>query len=114
MARWRRRVGKLSDFSLEIGAGSSVWTKARHEPLLMFVCLPLACHRAWKLRGTVLLDGYERKMRELHKTNSRLGGRLLRKLFVQARQLETMPDGLVRGLLQHAREQPVSNQDPGR
>jgi hypothetical protein len=48
-ARWRRKVGKLSNFHLEIGAGSSVWTKARHEPLLMYVCLPLSRHRPWTL-----------------------------------------------------------------
>jgi hypothetical protein len=108
-ARWRRRVGKLSDFHLEIGAGSSIWTRAQHEPLLIFVCLPLSRHRPWKLRGAELLDGFERKMRELHKTNSRFRGRLLRKLFVQTRVLESMPDRLVRGMLQRAREQPLPN-----
>jgi hypothetical protein len=108
-ARWRRRVGKLSDFHLEIGAGSSVWTRARHEPLLIFVCLPLSRHRPWKLRGTKLLDGFERQVRELHKTNSRFRGRLLRKLFVQTRVLESLPDRLVRRMLQRAGEQPVSN-----
>jgi hypothetical protein len=113
-ARWRRRVGKLSDFHLEIGAGSSVWTKGRHEPLLMYVCLPLSRHRPWKLRGTVLLDGYERKMRELHQTNSRLRGRLLRKLLIQTRKLETMPDGMVRRMLHRAAEQPVPNPDARR
>jgi hypothetical protein len=100
-------VGKLSDFHFEIGAGSSVWTKARHEPLLIFVCLPLSRHRPWKLRGTLLLEELDRKMRELHKTNSRFRGRLLRKLFLQTRKLEGMPDRMVRRVLQRSGEQPI-------
>ena len=104
-ARWRRRVGKLSDFHFEIGAGSSVWTKAR--PLLIFVCLPLSRHMPWKLRGTLLLEEFDGKMRELHKTNSRFRGRLLRKLFLQMRKLESMPDRMVRRVLQRSGEQPI-------
>jgi hypothetical protein len=100
-------VGKLSDFHFEIGAGSSVWTKARHEPLLIFVRLPLSRHRPWKLQGTLLLEELDRKMRELHKTNSRFRGRLLRKLFLQTRKLEGMPDRMVRRMLQRSGEQPI-------
>jgi hypothetical protein len=100
-------VGKLSDFHFEIGAGSSVWTKARHKPLLIFVCLTLSPHRPWKLRGTLLLEELDRKMRELHKTNSRFRGNLLRKRFLQTRKLEGMPDRMVRRMLQRSGEQPI-------
>jgi hypothetical protein len=48
-ARWRRRIAKLVDVDFEIGPGSSIWQKARHEPLLIYVCLPLAVHSPWKL-----------------------------------------------------------------
>jgi hypothetical protein len=102
------RVGRLADFKFEIQAGSDVWTKSRHEPLLIYVCLPLSTHSPWKLKGTKFMDGLERKMRELHKTNRKRRGRLLRKLFVQARGLDSLPKGLVRGMLQRAKHKPFS------
>jgi hypothetical protein len=113
-ARWRRRVGRLADFKFEIGAGSDVWTRARHEPLLIYVCLPLSNHSPWKLRGTKFLDGLERKMRELHPTNCKRRGRLLRKLLVQARGLDALPEGLVRGMLQRAEHKPFPGKDGSR
>jgi hypothetical protein len=96
---WRRRVGKLADFKFELGPGSKVWGLARHEPLLIFVCLPLSKHRPWKLKGTKFVEGLERKMRELHKTNCRRRGRILRKLFIQAKWMDSVSEGLVRGML---------------
>jgi hypothetical protein len=52
-------------------------------------------------------------MRELHKTNGRLRGRVLRQLLIQTRKLESMPEGVVRRLLRRACEQPLSDQDSG-
>jgi hypothetical protein len=102
-ARWRRRVGKLGGFKFEIGAGSNVWGQAWHEPLLIYVCLPLSTHRPWKLRGTKFLDSLDRQMRELHHTNCERRGRLLHKVLVQARGLDVLPEGMVRGMLQRAK-----------
>jgi hypothetical protein len=110
-ARWRRRVGKLSDLDFEIGPGSSVWPTARHEPLLIYVCLPLSIHRPWKLRGTQLLEGFKSKLRNVHKTNSRHRGRLLRQLFVKTRRLESMPESMVRGMLRSAWDESFPNQN---
>jgi hypothetical protein len=106
-ARWRRRVGKLSDFDLEIGPGSSVWPQARHEPLLIYVCLPLSVHRPCKLQGTQLLEGFQSKLRDVHKTNSRHRGRLLRQLLVKTARLESMPESMVRGMLRRAGDEPI-------
>jgi hypothetical protein len=110
-ARWRRRVGRLADFKFELGAGSDIWTKGRHEPLLIYVCLPLSTHRPWKLKGTKFVDCLERKMRELHQTNCKRRGRLLRQLLIQARGLDALPEGLVRGMLQRPKHKPFSSED---
>jgi hypothetical protein len=110
-ARWRRRVGKLSDYDMEIAPGSSVWPKAQHEPLLIYVCLPLSVHRPWKLRGTQLLERLKSKLCNVHKTNSRLRGRLLRQLFIKTRKLESMPESMVRGMLQRSGDESVPHQD---
>ncbi len=103
---WRRHLTRECDCYFRIPAGAKIWGKTQYEPVLIFVCLPLSRHRPWKLQGTKLLDGFERKVRELHKTNSRFRGRLLRKLFVQTRVLESLPDRLVRSMLQRAGEHP--------
>ncbi len=109
-ARWRRRVGKLADFNFELGPGSKVWGAERHEPLLIFVCLPLSKHSPWKLKGTkfvAVLEGkfvavLEGKMQKLHETNCRRRGRVLRKLFLQAKWLDSVSEGMVRGMLLRA------------
>jgi hypothetical protein len=98
-SRWRRRVSKLADFSMELGPGSSVWGKERHEPLLIFVCLPLSSHRPWKLRGTRFLVDYARKLRLLHQTDIKRRGHLLRQLLGKAGRLEFLPEGMVRRVL---------------
>jgi hypothetical protein len=110
-AKWRRRVGRLADFKLELGAGSNIWTKARHEPLLIYLCLPLSIHRPWKLKGTKFLDNLERKMRKLQPTNCKRRGRLLRQLSLQARGLDSLPEGLVRGMLQRPKHKPFPGED---
>jgi hypothetical protein len=109
-ARWRRRVGKLADFKFELGAGSKVWGAARHEPLLIYVCLPLSKHRPWKLQGTKFVDELDRKMRGLHETNCKGRGRVLRKLFLQSQWLDSMPEGMVRGMLLRAQHQSIPDQ----
>jgi hypothetical protein len=110
-ARWRRRVGKLSDYDMEIAPGSSVWPKAQHEPLLIYVCLPLSVHRPWKLRGTQLLERLKGKLCDVHKTNSRIRGRLLRQLLIKTRGLESLPESMVRGMLRRAGDEPLSHQN---
>jgi hypothetical protein len=112
-ARWRRRVGRLADFNFELGAGSDVWSKARHEPLLIYVCLPLTTHRPWKLKGTKFVESLERKMRELHHTGCKRRGRLLRQLLLQVRGLDALPEGLVRAMLQRAQHKPFPGEDGG-
>jgi hypothetical protein len=101
-ARWRRQAGKLADFKFELGPGSKVWGAERHEPLLIFVCLPLSKHSPWKLKGTKFVAVLEGKMRKLHKTNCRRRGRVLRKLFLQAKWLDSVSEGMVWGMLLRA------------
>jgi hypothetical protein len=110
-ARWRRRVEKVGDFNFELGPGSDIWSHARHEPLLIYACLPLSTHSPWKLKGTKFVDNLDRKMRELHHTNRKRRGRLLRQLLVQARGLDALPEGMVRGMLQRAKHKPFPGEE---
>jgi hypothetical protein len=113
-SRWRRRVSKLADFSMELGPGSSVWGKARHEPLLIFVCLPLSQHRPWKLRGTRLLVDHARKLRVLHQADCKRRGNILRQLLGKTGRLELMPESMVRGVLCYPEQQSFPDSSPGR
>jgi hypothetical protein len=108
-SRWRRRVGKLADFEMELGPGSNVWSKELHEPLLIFVSLPLSVHSPWKLRGTRFLVDYARKLRLLHQTNCKRRGHLLRQLLGKASRMELMPEGMVRRVLRYPEQQSISD-----
>jgi hypothetical protein len=113
-AYWRRRVGRLADFSMELGAGSPAWPLGRHEPVLIFVCLPLSVHRPWKLRGTKFLVEYERKLRMLHKADSKGRGRILRQLLFKASRMEGMSESMVRRVLCYPDDKSLSNPASGR
>jgi hypothetical protein len=109
-ARWRRRVAKLSDFRFHLDAGFDHWGKERHEPLLIFVCLPLSCHRPWKLRGCRFVGQAEGKLCQLSGGPEGRVRRVLRQLLIKARKLESLPEGVVRGMLHRPRVESFPNQ----
>jgi hypothetical protein len=108
-ARWQRRVGRIADFKITLDVGFKHWGKARHEPLLIFVCLPLSTHSPWKLRGCRFVAQAEGKLRSVSCTREGRIRNLLRQLFIQARRLDAMPESLVRGMLQRPRFKPFPN-----
>jgi hypothetical protein len=112
-ARWRRRVGKLADFHFSLDAGFTHWKKGRHEPLLIFVCLPLSIHRPWKMRGCRFVAQAERKLRELSGASEGRVRRVLRQLLIKARKVDGMQEGVVRHMLHHPRFKSVPDQDSG-
>jgi hypothetical protein len=106
-ALWRRRIGKLADVRLSLAPGFLHWKPGRHEPLLIYFCLPLSKHRPWKLQGCRLVAQVEGKLRKVPETSEGRIRYILRKFLIQARRLDSMPEGLVRGMLQRARVVPV-------
>jgi hypothetical protein len=54
--RWRRTLAKELDFWIEIPAGAPFWPSEMHEPLMLFVSLPLCRHPPWTLKGTPFLE----------------------------------------------------------
>jgi hypothetical protein len=105
-ARWRRRVGRMADFKMTLDAGFKHWGTARHEPLLIFVCLPLSTHSPFKLRGSRFLGRGESKLCKMPSSSDGRIRNMLRKLFIQARRIDSMPESLVRGMLQRPRFKP--------
>jgi hypothetical protein len=106
-SRWRRWVGRLADFIMEPGPGCNVWGKDWHEPLLIFVCLPLSIHIAWKLRGTCLLVDHARKLRILHKADCKRRGYILRQLLGKTGRLELILESMARRGLRYPKQPPI-------
>ena len=48
--RWRRKLGKISDFVFCIPVGTSVWEKHQHEPVIVGLICPLLVSRPWQIR----------------------------------------------------------------
>ena len=103
-ANWRKQLGKVCDCLITLPVGHECWPINMHEPLLMGIYLPLLpClprFSPWKLRETVFMERFERKLRLLQSTGEYLDGDLLRKLFIQAFELPTMSNELARRMLQ--------------
>ena len=99
-ARWRKQLGKICDTVFTVPLGTTFWDSSQFEPLLIGIYIPLLPHRPWRFRRTKYLERMERLLSELPATDLDWGRNLLRQLLVDARQLGTMPSGLVWDMLQ--------------
>jgi hypothetical protein len=80
-------------------AESMIWNNSQYAPLGIFISLPLSMHEPWRLRQTKTVVDLESSLRELPSDDFLKKGNILRKFLGLTRQLETMPEGLVRELL---------------
>ena len=85
--RWRKHLGRESDFYFRIPPGCPVWPKQMFEPLLIFVCLPFIPHRPWIQDRPGMLDKLVRSLLEegLWETCPERGWTLLLKFLRKAR-----------------------------
>jgi hypothetical protein len=90
---------KATDVYFVLKAESMIWNNSQHEPLGIFISLPLSRHEPWRLRQTKTVVYLESSLRELPSDDLLQKGNILRKFLGLTRQLETMPEGLVRELL---------------
>lgn len=99
-ARWRKQLSKNADCLFTLPLGTDMWGNEQHEPLIVAFCLPLISFRPWSLRGTKLVVDLERGLREVSPSTPAWGRNLLCEFFRVTRSLETLPECLVRPLLQ--------------
>ena len=92
-------MSKETDIELTIPVGLTVWGKEQHEPLLMFLCFPLCRYAPWSLKRTRYLEEFCGELRGVWQDVSGWERDLLRKLFVRARRLQSLSEGLVREML---------------
>jgi hypothetical protein len=97
---WRRQLHRVSDLVFEIPAGAvDCWPSSHHEPLVVAIVFPFLRFRPWQLGGSPKFRALERQLRSVWKENPSYGCTLLRKLFIYARDLQSLQDGVVSGVL---------------
>jgi hypothetical protein len=82
-----------------LNAESMIWNNSQHEPLGVSISLPISRHEPWYLRRAKTVVDLESSLRELPPADFLQKGNILRKFLGLKRQLETMPEGLVRELV---------------
>jgi hypothetical protein len=97
--RWRKQLLKATDVYFVLKAESMIWNNSQHEPIGIFISLPLSRHEPWRLRRTKTVVDMESALREYQPDDFLQKGNILRKFLGLTRQLETMPEGLLRELL---------------
>jgi hypothetical protein len=87
--RWRRHMGRGTDFYFKVD-WSDVWSLKEHfEPVLIFICLPYLSHRPNFNDINSLLDRFRGSVLQENLSNlsTRKRGNILRKLLKQTRAL---------------------------
>jgi hypothetical protein len=97
---WRKKMLKATDLKFFLKAECQVWDSSIHEPLGFFIYLPLCRHEPWRMRYTATVVELESDLRSLPCDDLLQKGNLLCKFLVQTRKLDTMPESVVRKLLQ--------------
>jgi hypothetical protein len=80
-------------------ADSMIWNNSQHESLGIFISLPLSRLQPWSLRRINTVVDMDSALRELPPDDFLQKGNILYKFLGITRQLETIPEGLVRELL---------------
>ena len=102
---WRRQLYNAADLFLELPFDAELWNKdIQHEPLTLSFVFPFLSHTPWQLRRAPAFLELGRMLPQMWKESPSSAGSILRKFCLQARSLGTMPDGVVRQMLQSVRQ----------
>ena len=97
---WKRQLFRVSDLFVELPF-DKVWTKQhQHEPLTFAVVFPFLEHRPWQLKRSQAFLGMGNVLRRMWKESESSPWDLLRKFFIQSRELEHLSESVVRRMLQ--------------
>ena len=92
---WRSHLHRSADLILEIPAGGEYWPIEMHEPLILALFFPRLQHRPWQLRQSPSIMELGDRLQRMWRLGDYSQGPILRKLWQQARTLESMQAGLV-------------------
>jgi hypothetical protein len=77
--RWRKQLLKATDVNFVLKSGSEIWSFSQHEPLGIFISLPLIRHEIWRLRKTKPVVDLGSALREVQYADHIQKGDILRK-----------------------------------
>ena len=103
-SHWRKQLGKVCDLIITLQPKHEFWNASMHEPLMMGIYLPLLPplykYRPWRFKYTQYVANIESQVLRMQKTSDKLEWDCLRKLFLQAKTICSVPDGMAQDLLQ--------------
>jgi hypothetical protein len=105
--RWRKQLGKAADVIFHLPIGSAVWPTEMHEPLMCALIFPLINRRPWTWRGTQLMADLQTDVSRMPAADCCGVRDSVRKLWVQTRSLEEVPERVARQMLHAARARPL-------
>jgi hypothetical protein len=97
--QWRKTLLKAADVYFVLKPVCEIWDNSHHEPLGIFISLHLSRHEPWHLGHTHPVVDLARTLREVPDAACVQQWHLLCKFLFWTRQLETMPESVVRILL---------------
>ena len=100
---WKKQLHRSADLVVELPFVPGFWTKeTQHEPLTVAFYFPYIHRKPWQLKRSFAFLGMGRHMRRMWQTGSISTRDILLQFFKWTRTLFTLPDGVVRQLLQSA------------
>ena len=108
--RWYRKLHRESTFVFEIPVEEDgIWDKSNHEPLILFVSLPLCRYAPWTLKRTPFVENFCGLLRTVWKGPDMGRRHLLRKFFHTQAKLDGLPESVVQQMLQQPGWKPLPN-----
>ena len=99
---WFRRFSRIVDVYFQIPAGGiPEWPSQMHEPLTIGLYLPLFRFQPWDWKRVPFLVPFGCALSAMYRTGDTSAGDHLRKFWSASARIASMPEGLVRNLLQN-------------
>jgi hypothetical protein len=96
---WSKTLLKAVDVYFLLKPVCAIWDHSQHDPLGIFISLPLSRHESWRLRNTQPVVDLARALREVPDDDLVQKGHILHEFLYLTRQLETMSESVVLGWL---------------
>lgn len=101
---WAKHLNRSADLITVVPPGQEWWPENMYEPLIFGFYFPFLKYRPWQLKGQEALLGMEKHLRKVWKDDASAGGFILREFWRKQRKMGSLPQKLVRELLQRRSE----------
>ena len=92
---WKSHLWKSADLILRIPSGTPYWNEEMYEPLTIGINFPYLSHRPWHLKGAPSFVELGKRLHQMWKEGDESQGTILRKLWKQTGEFQSMQPQLV-------------------